>query len=149
MREKKVAQTSKASLLMLGGYLYPPTEFQLKLVVSKEQITKDIKRWKNDYAQFLKTFVSPKLQLFHSQLPKLQATKAESVHLIKSFFAQTAACYVLFWTGHGIPFTGDWDLTDGKSIALEEIVDMWIQGIGHKNKKLLVIVADSCHSEDG
>jgi hypothetical protein len=140
MKQKQQPQTSKGLLLMLGGYLYEPSDR------SKKAIPKDSKRWKNDFTQFQKAFVGPKMKLYHEELPKISPTVDENMYLIKNFFAQSASSYVLLWSGHGIPETGDWDFGNEKAITLMQVLNLWYESVGYATDKLLLIIVNSCHS---
>jgi hypothetical protein len=142
MHQKNNIKTSKGLILMLGGFLYDFNENQQK----KLKITKDLKRWKNDFNQFQKAFINENIRLYHCELPKLISTFEENMYLIKKFFTQPASSYILLWSGHGIPYSGDWALTEKRSITLQDVLQAWYNGLGYSNNKLLLIIVNSCHS---
>ncbi|KAL0481148.1 hypothetical protein AKO1_012610 [Acrasis kona] len=147
MKRDGSIQTSKGLVLMLGGFLYDLTEKQQrKTTFDKKTIAKDLKRWKNDFSQFQKAFIDSKTKLYHCELPKLTPTLDENMYLINKFFSQPAASYVLFWSGHGIPETGDWSISEKHSITFQNILEAWYQGVGYPNNKLLLIIVNSCYS---
>ena len=75
----------------------------------------------------------------------------EAVDKLRDFFAQSTHegprfdTYILYYSGPTLPDSGDWALTNGGSLALSDLTQLWRDANVSDSSRLVVIV-DSAHA---
>lgn len=169
---KPKIKCKRSLFLLIGGGIYDfqnecntkylRTQFKNfhnSISKNKIEIQKDKKKWEletkyleNQFMNYFGTNSSKankknnKMKLFEKINPSVNPRKKKSVELIIKFFSSDANHYIINYYGHGNKNNGNWCFAKGEEIDVLELLKLWKNSNGFKNKRHLIILSDTCHS---
>ncbi|CAF0855889.1 unnamed protein product [Didymodactylos carnosus] len=170
-KQKKRSGSSKEHcvVLLLGGSIYDESAGGVRIVQhgrrrddetrrTKKDVEKDSFLWKRDFHALTTLFERNGATVWRSIPTAMHCSKLDTIEHLLSFFTfddierqrrgmayRQATTFIIYWCGHGVPYTGNWGFSEGETITCDELINLWTSA-NREDRDALTIIADTCFS---
>jgi len=168
-KTRSASSKQRCVVLLLGGSIYDESAGGVRIVQhgrrrddetrrTKKDVEKDTFLWERDFRALTSLFQRTGATVWRSIPTTMHCSKFDTIECILAFFTfddverqqkgmayEQAITFIVYWSGHGQPNTGNWSFSEGEWITCSELINLWTS-TNRSDRDALTIISDTCYS---